>query len=324
MRLLRVELTRFRSRRAVMLLVAICILAAGAMAGSNLWDTRPLTAQDRAVAQSQADREAARPYIKRSIADCEKNPRQFGGPGTDAADCADMIVPKAEWFIYRETLSLRRALQESGPALVLILTGLLMLGAITFAGADWASGSMSNQLLFEPRRGRIWLAKLAAVTLASAVAAALALTGYWLTLYVGASMRDISVPATVQALARWQILRGVGLAAGAALGGYALTMLLRSTVGAVGVLFAYSVGGEIVVAMLPIVGAGRFSLSQNTLAWVMGGYSFWDDSLRCPPGRVECDKTTYLSQAHGSAFLAVLLVLVTVLSFLWYRRRDIA
>ena len=39
---------------------------------------------------------------------------------------------------------------------------MLLLGT-TFAGHDWNTGSMSNQLLFEPRRERVWLAKALAV-----------------------------------------------------------------------------------------------------------------------------------------------------------------
>ena len=49
----------------------------------------------------------------------------------------------------------------------------------TFAGADWSSGSMSNQLLFEPRRPKVWLAKGAAVLVGTLVASAVILTAFW-------------------------------------------------------------------------------------------------------------------------------------------------
>ena len=45
--------------------------------------------------------------------------------------------------------------------LVILLAILMMLAGTTFAGHDWASGSVSNQLLFEPRRPRVWAAKAA-------------------------------------------------------------------------------------------------------------------------------------------------------------------
>ena len=41
----------------------------------------------------------------------------------------------------------------------------MVIAGCTFVGADWASGSMTNQLLFVPRRTRVWLAKAAAVTI---------------------------------------------------------------------------------------------------------------------------------------------------------------
>ena len=40
--------------------------------------------------------------------------------------------------------------QDSGIGVLVIVSALMLIAGATFAGADWASGSMSNQLLFEP------------------------------------------------------------------------------------------------------------------------------------------------------------------------------
>jgi hypothetical protein len=109
----------------------------------------------------------------------------------------------------------------------------------------------------------------------------------------------------------------------AGLGGYALTMLLRHTVGTLAVMFAYAAGGETLIATLPIDGIKRFSLSNNVFAWLRDGYSYFDERLTCPPGGGECNQTVLVSLAHGATFLSVLLVLALVVSLALFRRRDI-
>ena len=67
-----------------------------------------------------------------------------------------------------------------------------MLVGTTFAGHDWNTGSMSNQLLFEPRRLRVWMAKGAAVLLTGLVVGAVVLALFWGGAALLASSRDIT------------------------------------------------------------------------------------------------------------------------------------
>mgnify|MGYP006175879797 CR=1 FL=1 len=60
MRLLGVELTRFRSRRAIVLMLVGAALITAFIAGSTLWDTRPVSDADRAAAEKMAAHEAGR------------------------------------------------------------------------------------------------------------------------------------------------------------------------------------------------------------------------------------------------------------------------
>ena len=181
-------------------------------------------------------------------------------------------------------LSLAEERNDSGIAALLLVSALMIIVGTTFAGADWSSGSMSNQLLFEPRRPKVWLAKGAAVLVGTLVASAVILTAFWLTLYLVAESRGIQTGAQVQEQIRWLVGRGVLLAGLGGLGGYALTMLVRHTVGTLAALFAYVVGGEALIAALPVEGAARWSLSNNVFAWVRDGHRYFDESIRCPPG----------------------------------------
>ncbi|HET6624929.1 MAG TPA: hypothetical protein VFG63_00935 [Nocardioidaceae bacterium] len=324
MRLLLVELNRFRSRRAIALMLLAAALVAAILATTTIYESRPLTDSDIAAAQAQADAEAQQPYVQRDLARCEKHPRRFMGPGATVEDCEPNIVPQVEWYLYRPTLSLAEERMDSGLAVLMIVSAVMIIVGTTFAGADWASGSISNQLIFEPRRLRVWLAKAGAVFLGTLVVSAVVLVAFWVALYVAAESRGIPTGAAVQSEIRWMVGRGVLMAGVAALGGFALTMLLRHTVGTLAVMFAYAVGGEALTAALPVAGAGRWSLANNVFAWLGDGHEYWDGTVTCSGGAFDCDQSVVLSLAGGVTYLGVVLLVVVVLSMFFFRRRDIA
>lgn len=323
MRLLGVELTRFRSRRAIVLMLVGAALITAFIAGSTLWDTRPVSDADRAAAEKMAEHEAAQPWVRQELARCEKRPGRYGGPGMTAEDCRGMIVPTADQFLWRQTLDLGEAQRGSGAALAVFLAAIMVVAGTTFAGADWASGSMSNQLLFEPRRTRVWLAKAGALFLAATAVAAVLLAAFWAALYLTAESRDIATGATVQESIRWMSARAALLAGLGGLVGYALTMLLRHTVGTLGLLFAYVAAGEAIVAALPVEGIGRWSLANNMMGWLHNGFEYWDSSITCPGGGFDCDQSALLSLGESVTYLGPIMLLVVVLSALSFRRRDI-
>jgi len=322
MRLLGVELSRFRSRRAIALILVAAALLTALVAVTTIWETRPISAADRASAEAMAASEADRPFHKRELARCERNPERMFGPGATAEQCLE-LVPQPEWFLGRPTLSLEENNESTGIAIIVLITALSVVIGTTFAGADWASGSLSNQLLFEPRRSRVWLAKAGAVLAGTLAATTVILAAFWVTLYLVAESRGIPTGATVQEAIRETAGRGILLAAGAGLGAYALTMLLRHTVGALAVLFAYAVGGEILISVLPFEGSGRWSLGNNVFAWLQDGYDYYDPTLPCSPGTSYCEQVAHLSLGQSATFLAVLLVLGAAASVVLFRRRDI-
>jgi hypothetical protein len=238
-----------------------------------------------------------------------------------------MMLPRVEWYTNRPALDLDSQRRESGLAVVVVLTMLLVLIGTTFVGHDWNSGSMSNQLLFEPRRARVWAAKGAVVLLIGLVVAGLVLGAYWTGLWWVADHRGIEIPDGTMREAYQQALRGTLLAAFAGLGGYALTMLFRSTVATLGVLFAVAIAGPLFITMLGFPGNARLLPQNNVAAVLFEGVRFIDYSRSdcfSDGGPRPADRCVVkMSTAGGAAYFGGLLLLAGVPSLLSFRRRDV-
>jgi hypothetical protein len=179
---------------------------------------------------------------------------------------------------------------------------------------------MNNQLLFEPRRARIWGAKLAAVTLAGGGLALAVLVAYWTGLYAVASARDVPIADHAMVAAYKQAVLGTIFVAGATAFGYALTMLLRSTVGTLGLLFAAGFLGLVVVGALGIASAERVMPWGNFMAFTVGGYTYYDYDA-CFSAQCNGDRT--LTRVDGTVYFLVILAAVGVPSQLSFLRRDV-
>ncbi|MBD8869872.1 ABC transporter permease subunit [Nocardioides donggukensis] len=324
MRLLRVELTRLRWRRAVVVLLAGCLLLPAVLWAGLAWNTRPFSEADVREAQAQLDQELAQPYIDREIRRCTRNPQDYGlqdAPDVEEA-CGVALGPQLDWFLYRPQLDVAEQERGTGLGVVTVLVALVLLLGTTFAGHDWNSGSMSNQLLFEPRRLRLWVAKAAAVLLTGLVVGALVLAAFWAGVWLLAESRDVQGTAAAWASIRGSVLRAVPLVALAGVGGYALTMFFRSTVATLGVMFAVTVAGNLLVAALLGDGSSRWLLPVNVAAYLFDGVEYYDPG-RCTNPVVECDPTSMLSLTAGGTYLLVLLVAAVVLSVWSFRRRDV-
>lgn len=323
MRMVLVELGRFRSRRAIALMLLAAALLTALIATTTVWSTRPVDAAEMRQAQAHARKDASSPQFRRELRRCRSNPTEYLDSNATAGQCAQRMTPRPEWYLDRPQLTLDGVREDAGLGALLLLAGIMVIVGATFAGADWASGSMSNQLLFEPRRTRVWLGKAVAVTLGSMAATAVIVTGFWAAMFLAADARGIATPATVQESIRAMVGRGVLLAGLGALGAFSLTMLLRHTVGTLAVLVGYAAGGTAVLAALPFAGMGRWSVDHNVFAWLRNGYSYFDDSVPCRRMSDVCSQTVHLTLAQGATYLGVLLGLVVVASVLLFRRRDI-
>ena len=322
MRLLSVELNRFRSRRAVALLALATILVALALAAATAWQTRPLTEADRTDAAAQADLEGERPERQAEVRACRADPQAYLGPDAAPDDCADALIEPPESYYPRDALDLGTVLQRRGVEVALVVVGLLVIAGCTFVGADWASGSLTSQLLFEPRRSRVWLAKAAAVTIGSGLVTLVALSGFWLTLAAIAQARDLAIPSSDVTRIVWHVARGVALGMGAGLGAFALTMVFRHTVATLALLFVYAVGGEIAVNLLPLEGAGRWSVGNNAFGWLAPYHRYVDATITCTPGE-RCSSMQVMTHLEAGTFLGILLAISVVVSLAWFSRRDV-
>lgn len=324
MRLVAVELNRFRSRRAIALLALAAVLVAALLVGATAWQTRPLTADDRSTAAAQADLEGQRSEVEQQVRACRADPTSYLGPSATGADCAEALVPGPAAYYPRDPLTLRSALSPGGLGLplALIVIGLMVIAASAFVGADWSSGSLRNQLIFEPRRLRLWLAKAVAVVIGSSLVTLVALTGYWLGVGAVARARDIGLPSSQIIDVVWHVARAVGLGMGAALGAFALTAIFRHTVGTLALLFIYSVGGEIAINLLPFEDAGRWLVGNNTLGWLSPHHRYFDATIGCTPGE-RCTSMQVMTHLESGTFLGVLLLVAVAVSLVWFQRRDV-
>ncbi len=322
--LIGVELTRLRWRRAILVLLVACLLVPVAIWAGAAWSTRPFSDGDIAEAERLAQYEADQPYIQDEIDRCEKSPEDYAPPGTDV-DCVEMITPSADNYLYRATLDVSQVLDNEGTAVVTLLAVLMLILGTTFVGHDWNTGSISNQLLFEPRRPRVWVAKSVAVLLVGAVVTALALLLFWVAIAGLVAQRDVPVAPGQWADVRNTSARAVLLVALSGLLGYSLTMLMRSTVATLGVGLGIAAAGSLGLVAVFGEGALRWLLPTNALAVLNNGYDYYTYSPACNvmvEGQVNpCLQT--ISLGAGSAYIAVVLVLVVAASLASFRSRDL-
>jgi ABC-2 type transport system permease protein len=326
-RLMGVELTRLRWRRVVQVLAVLAVVVPVLVFAITAWNTRPVTDAERAGVQAQIERDTA--SSEDDLRACLADPESQGIPADEDPEevCAEWYTPQLQWYGLREPLDLVNERESgSGAVLIALLTVLLVLAGTTFAGHDWNTGSMSNQLLFEPRRVRMWLAKGLVVALAGAALTAVVLAAYWTGLWALAAGRGLDPSSHSVWEGYQQGLRGTVLAALCALAAYAVTMLFRSTVVTLGVLFGLSILTPLLMALIAFPNNERWMPQTNLAAVILDGTTYYGE-MSCTSdslGNQECSSNEReLSLAGGSAYLLGLLALAAVPSVLTFRRRDV-
>lgn len=331
LRLLRVELSRLLHRRAVLVLVAVCVVLPAVIGVVRVFETAPSSDAEVAEAQRQLDAELANGDFRDSVEQCVADPENFGGYPAGLSEeeleqrCTEDYKPRLEWYLYQPQLDLAEERDEGSGIVITVLLGLaLMLVGTTFTGHDWASGSVSNQLLFEPRRSRVWAAKAVVVTAAGALIGAVVLSSYWLGLNAVAASRDLPAGGALLLDCLQAGWRGAGVVGGAAFAGFALTMLFRSTVATLGVLFGIALLGG---TLLGIFGfEGRWNPAMNVLAVVADGTTYYVE-VPCEGhddmGGGYCSEERRLSFGQGAAYLGTTVGAAGLASLLWFRRRDV-
>ena len=260
--------------RSSSLLVTAAFVLAWWSCRDAAYDTRPVSAHGAGDGGAAAGATAGRqPGGVRAVPGGPRAPtsgrtRSDGRLREPAAD-ARLVPHRAP------QLDLAREVDDGGTAvLVILLAGLAMLVGATFAGADWASGSMSTQLLL-----RAAAAACVDHQGARGVVGCTGRRGRCCWPCSGASLggRRVPVVGSTSPDEAWtSILADLGprrsrWSPAVALGGFALTMLFRSTVATLGLLFAYAVVGEGLAASLPIDKMSQWSMANNVMAWLHDG-----------------------------------------------------
>lgn len=323
-RLLAVELTRLRWRRAVVLLLAAMVVLPIVIAVVTILQT-DLPSEDLL---KEGERLAAE-----QEAICLADPEEYWGgelPSdvTPEQFCADSNQPEFYVDLYSQ-LDLGREREEGAGFGVAVIVGLLaMLAGTTFVGHDWNTGSMGNQLLFVPRRVRVWLAKAVAVGAACLAAAAVGTTVFWLLLATRFWTGGVEIPPGVLLDGLQQGWRGAGIAAAAGVCGYAITMLSRSTVFTLGLLFGVSVAGGILIGVV-VDDPGWVDPTVNVSAVIKDGSTYYVDvpescySESTFSEEGECDPERTRDLGDGLIYLGVLGAVIVTGSTLSFRRRDV-
>ncbi|WP_182376660.1 hypothetical protein [Nocardioides sp. WS12] len=337
LRLARVELRRLLHRRAALVLIAACLIVPVIIGVATVLDTRPPSASDLAQAEEQMEQARNDPSFEENIRQCIADPQGWGGyPDDLTAEEAEKACladqePRLDWYLYSPQLDIRSERDNgSGIAITLLLSMAMMLLGTTFTGHDWASGSVSNQLLFEPRRLRVWFAKALVVTGTATLLATVVMSSYWLAIGAVARSRDrLGDGVLLDCLQMgW---RAAGVAGVAALLGFALTMLFRSTVATLGILFGIALAGGI---LLGVFGIGdRWNPAHNVGAVVADGVQYYAETTCSPKqleemgddfgGGVYCTEERTLTFGQGVGFLGTAVVGASLGSLLWFRRRDV-
>lgn len=234
--LLRAELRRITSRRLMRVAALVVLGIVALVLVRNFATSHRDTAAQRETRRTeqiddfvrQCERENARnPEFQQ---DCSRE--QFQGfPGED------------------RRLTARRDL---GNGVIAVAGGLMMVGFFVGAsavGADWTSGAMQALLFWEPRRGRVLLAKAIAVVVAllafTLLLQALVYGATYLTAATRGSTEGVTSGLHMSNLLR--LLRASALVPVTGLIGFALAGLARHSVAAVGTGFGYLFLGEIVL-----------------------------------------------------------------------------
>ena len=311
MRLLLSELRRFLARRAVVLLLLTGFGLSVFVVGAEIWNHQPVSAAVLQEAEQRAAAEAQQPYVQRQLEQCQDNPRRFGG------NC-NHVLPQAEWFLESNPLDPLESIRTVSLPIAITLGFLALLAGTSFLGAEFSSGSISNVLLFEPRRWRVWLAKITATgVMVGLVATVTVVLAYGAITAFGMSWQDVSYTGDQWWAVAYRGVRVVAVVGASAVLGAALTAALRSTIATVGLVLGYLLVGEALLRGVLFAQTARWLASNHVQAFIDGRLRVVDYSNPRP--------VVFRFFLHESAiYIGVAMAVLLLLSYVVFQRRDIA
>jgi ABC-2 type transport system permease protein len=339
--LLRSEVLRARSRRSLLWLPLVALLAVLAVAALLWFTSGYVTAADLEAAKEQFRTEQMQ-YYEQCMAD----------PGIPEADrefacwkpTEEDIAANAVWALDRDpfdTRDLTGLLNLAGGFGLLVA----LLLAATTGGADWGARTMGLLLSWEPRRTRVFAVRLAVVvSIGLAVAALLVLLALGLGAVIAAAHGvdpdaaatlpdDLQPPDLSDGLEL--ALRWLPLAALGAAGSFAMAMLTRSTGWAIGASIGFVAIVESVVQGVWAWGS-QWLIQTNVIAWLQGGTTWLVDRRAAmqgsggygEPGLGDGEPSLapgyiLISDTRALATLAGVVLVAALISWALFRRRDV-
>jgi ABC-type transport system involved in multi-copper enzyme maturation permease subunit len=220
----------------------------------------------------------------------------------------------------------RTALPEGTEAIAVTVAILgFMIGA-SYIGAEWHAGTLQALLFWEPRRGRVLLAKaVALVVVLVAFLFAMEAVTYALR-YLTAATRGSTegVTAGLHVSNLLLALRGAVFVSCTGLLGYAIAGLARWTVAAVGAAFVYFVVLENLIRGLR-PGWARYLFSENTAAILKKSLTIQQVDTESSNGfdGLTPQRVFHLSGQRGVLTVAIYLGLLLGAFYLSFTRRDV-
>ena len=321
-RLLGAELHRFRARRFIQVVMGVAVLGWIAVFVISLTQYGTPDQGDYAEAQQRIEQDVEMSNAGRQ--ECIDNPppgapedipiEDLCGPVMTADDFdVEMYLDKAPFDFANEGQAGAFAF-AGGSALVAFLIG------ATWIGAEWSSRSLVALLFWEPRRFRVFGAKIAVLLGASALLGAAAQAGW---LVMASTLRatvgvDAPLPEGFWSELLGVQARGVLLTVLAGLAGFGLANLVRNTGAALGVGFVYfAIVENVVHGFLPTW--APWLLTRNAAALLEpGGIDIpvsydWNGMPR----------EVFVSNLQAGLWLTAVLAMVVGAGVVLFARRDV-
>ena len=308
--LFRSELLRARSRRLVpMMLVGgvLLIVVALVIAGANSHKPTP---EQIAAAQANSQRLFAQCMNGKFLAPGEPVPGGFTSledfcrqATTSTPDTGMRLGDGPDIIEHTSTFTVLLA---------------VVLGA-SLGGADWTTGSMATLLTWEPRRIRVLLVRALVVALVIVAATfflqTVLLAGFRLTVALRGT--SAGAPSSWLGDAFQAILRVSVVASGIGLIAFAVAMVGRSTVAAVGALFGYLILFEGVIAgFRPSI---QDRLVVRAAGVIVGQQPIYDQNAFAPGQSLP----VLLGLTEATVVLIVYVVVLLLVALFVFRARDV-
>lgn len=264
MRLVVVELWRLVSRRLVQALVLLSIAGIAVSAVIAGVNSRPPTATE--LQQAAFDR-------RMQIRDCVEHPESWppAPEGQTREDFCDELAGQPWVGDERFHLTSLRSILE---AIGLVVATLGWIIGASMVGAEWHAGTVSTMLTWEPRRIRVFVAKVVAPVV-GVVALTFVLQSFLgFALWVVAVLRGTTEGADAGWLAStaWTALRSASLAGFSAAIAFAIASAARNTAAALGAVFVWMAVAEgILRALRP--GWAPWLIGENAIVFLTGSGS---------------------------------------------------